>query len=50
MTSAPFDKHRDVVRPEWIDDNGHLNMGYYVVAFDRALFLLQASEETRSSW
>ena len=36
MTSAPFDVHRDVVRPEWIDDNGHLNMGYYVVAFDLA--------------
>ncbi len=36
MTSAPFDEHRDVVRPEWIDDNGHFNMGYYVVAFDLA--------------
>ena len=36
MTSAPFDAHRDVVRPEWIDANGHLNMGYYVVAFDLA--------------
>ena len=36
MTSAPFDEHREVVRPEWIDDNGHFNMGYYVVAFDRA--------------
>ena len=36
MTSAPFDAYRDVVRPEWIDDNGHLNMGYYVVVFDYA--------------
>ncbi len=36
MTSAPFDEHRDVVRPEWIDDNGHFNMGYYLVAFDLA--------------
>ena len=36
MTSTPFDEHRDVVRPEWIDDNGHLNMGYYMVAFDLA--------------
>jgi acyl-CoA thioester hydrolase len=34
--SALFDEHRDVVRPEWIDENGHFNMGYYVVAFDRA--------------
>ena len=36
MTAAPFDAYRDVVRPEWIDDNGHLNMGYYVVVFDYA--------------
>ena len=33
---APFSSYRDVVRPEWIDDNGHLNMGYYVVVFDLA--------------
>ena len=24
-----------VVRPEWIDYNGHMNMGYYLVAFDQ---------------
>ena len=23
-----------VVKPEWIDYNGHMNMGYYLVAFD----------------
>lgn len=33
---APFDRHRDVVRPEWIDHNGHMNVGYYVLAFDFA--------------
>ena len=33
---APFDRYRDRVRPEWIDANGHLNMGYYVVVFDLA--------------
>ena len=33
---APFDEYRDVVRPEWIDENHHLNMGYYVVVFDFA--------------
>jgi len=33
---APFDAYRAVVRPEWIDDNGHMNMGYYVVVFDLA--------------
>jgi acyl-CoA thioester hydrolase len=34
--AAPFDVYRDVVRPEWIDHNGHMNMGYYVVVFDFA--------------
>ena len=33
---TPFDAYRDVVRPEWIDDNGHMNMGYYVVVFGLA--------------
>ena len=32
----PFDPYRDVVRPEWIDDNGHMNVGYYGVVFDYA--------------
>ena len=36
MSAAPFDGFRAVVRPEWIDENGHLNMGYYVVVFDQA--------------
>ena len=34
--AAPFDRYRDVVRPEWIDHNGHMNMGYYLVVFDLA--------------
>ncbi len=33
---APFDVYRDVVRPEWIDHNRHMNMGYYLVIFDLA--------------
>lgn len=33
---TPFDEYRDVVRGEWIDENGHMNMGYYVVVFDFA--------------
>jgi acyl-CoA thioester hydrolase len=36
MTAAPFDEYRDSVRPEWIDHNGHMNMGYYLVVFDFA--------------
>lgn len=34
--TAPFDQCRDRVRSEWIDENQHLNLGYYVVAFDWA--------------
>ena len=33
---APFDAYRDVVRADWIDHNGHMNMGYYLVVFDLA--------------
>jgi len=34
--AAPFDRHRAKVLAEWIDPNGHMNVGYYVVAFDHA--------------
>lgn len=33
---APFDQHRAEVLPEWIDYNGHMNVAYYVLAFDHA--------------
>lgn len=36
MSGAPYESHRDVVRPEWIDHNGHMNVGYYGVVFDWA--------------
>jgi acyl-CoA thioester hydrolase len=28
--------HEETVRPEWLDYNGHLNLAYYLVAFDHA--------------
>jgi acyl-CoA thioester hydrolase len=31
-----FDSGRAVVRSDWIDYNGHMNVGYYLVAFDQA--------------
>jgi acyl-CoA thioester hydrolase len=34
--AAPLDLHRATVLPEWIDWNGHMNVGFYVVAFDKA--------------
>lgn len=33
---TPIDTYRDTVRPEWIDHNEHMNMGYYMVVFDFA--------------
>ncbi|MEQ9606472.1 MAG: thioesterase family protein [Kiloniellaceae bacterium] len=36
MIEAPFDRHRTVVLPEWIDYNGHMNVAYYLLAFDHA--------------
>ena len=33
---TPFASGGAVVRPEWIDYNGHMNVGYYHVAFDVA--------------
>lgn len=33
---APFDQHRTEVPQEWIDVNGHMNVAYYVLAFDHA--------------
>lgn len=29
-------EYNEVVRPEWIDANGHMNLAYYIVVFDHA--------------
>ncbi len=34
--TAPLNRHRAHVKRDWIDGNGHMNVGYYVVAFDHA--------------
>ena len=36
MSDAPFRSSVTLVRPEWIDYNGHMNMAYYGVLFDEA--------------
>ena len=33
---APFESVGIEVLPDWIDSNGHMNIAYYIVAFDRA--------------
>lgn len=35
-TTRPLNVHEEAVRPEWIDYNGHMNVAYYVLAFDHA--------------
>ncbi len=34
--SAPLCLHRETVRPEWLDYNGHMNVAYYVLICDHA--------------
>ena len=41
--SDPVIEYEDVVRPEWIDSNGHMNLAYYVVVFDLATDKLYAA-------
>jgi acyl-CoA thioester hydrolase len=31
---SPFISHRGTVRPGWVDDNGHMNLAFYLVLFD----------------
>ena len=36
MEEKPLGLMRTTVQPEWIDYNGHMNVAYYLLAFDRA--------------
>ena len=36
VTRAPLDTHHSTVLPEWVDWNGHMNVAFYVTAFDQA--------------
>ena len=36
VTTAPFDTHRSTVLSEWVDWNGHMNVAFYLTAFDQA--------------
>jgi acyl-CoA thioester hydrolase len=40
MPLTPYPPYRAPVAREWIDYNGHMNVAYYVLAFDRATDLL----------
>lgn len=34
---TPFEAARVTVKPEWIDHNGHMNVAYYLLAFDESI-------------
>jgi acyl-CoA thioester hydrolase len=34
--TAPLSLHTGQVLPDWIDYNGHMNLAYYMLAFDHA--------------
>jgi acyl-CoA thioester hydrolase len=44
MKTTPLFTTENQVRPEWIDHNGHLNVAYYVLAFD------QATDDVYEAW
>ena len=35
--SGPYKTRKQQVLPEWIDYNGHMNVAYYTLAFDKSL-------------
>ncbi|MBO6783678.1 MAG: thioesterase family protein [Alphaproteobacteria bacterium] len=34
--ASPLSLHSETVQPDWIDYNGHMNLAYYMLAFDHA--------------
>lgn len=48
---APIARHRETIRPEWIDYNGHMNVAYYGLVFDHAtdVFLELVGVDERSA-
>lgn len=48
---APIARHREAVRPEWIDYNGHMNVACYGLIFDHAtdVFLELVGVDERSA-
>lgn len=47
---VPFDRHVEPVRPEWIDYNGHMNVSYYVLAFDNATDTFFEAMDFGAAW
>ena len=37
MIPQPLELHTEIILPEWIDYNGHMNVAYYTLVFDHAV-------------
>jgi len=48
--AAPFDRHAEAIRPEWIDYNGHMNVAFYVLVFDNATDALFEAMDFGAAW
>jgi acyl-CoA thioester hydrolase len=40
MDPAPLELFRTAIRPEWVDYNGHMNVAYYMLVFDKGTDIL----------
>lgn len=53
LIPAPLEWHKEVILPDWIDYNGHMNVAFYVLVFDRAtdefFDFMGLTEEVRSA-
>ena len=43
-------QYEDTVQPEWIDDNDHMNLAFYVLVFTRATAAFSATLGLASGW
>jgi acyl-CoA thioester hydrolase len=48
--AAPYDRHAEAIRPEWIDYNGHMNVAFYVLVFDNATDALFEAMDFGAAW
>ena len=45
--SAPIIMPEKIILPEWIDSNGHMNVAYYLMAFDESLDIFFEDEDMK---
>ncbi|WP_043646062.1 thioesterase family protein [Caenispirillum salinarum] len=48
--TVPAQPHQETVKPDWVDYNGHMNVAYYVLAFDHATDTFLDSVGMDAAW